>query len=651
MKRLRNLFFTLILFAVLSSNFVPAETADFRLNTRIPNTVQTTHSDYSSDINLRFADQVPAYYNLGDYGRITPVKNQGQNGTCWTFAAYSSAESNALTSSLIQNPDFSEWQLAYYAYVSQNGGVYFDKNNPNATVFNQGGNDQITMAMLVRESSPVLESEAPYGGPSPQPSIRPQYSLRNVYEGHNKDEWKNLIMQKGALSIGYYVSGTYLNGATNAYYCNVPTVPNHGVSVVGWDDNYAVSNFLTPPSAPGAWIVKNSWGTWWGNSGYFYMSYEDKSLDPTAYCYELKARQLDENVYQYDPLGLVTSIYFPNSLNAFWMGNRFTAARTEILTDVGFYTMQDNSSYLIKIMKKVGNNWNTVLGTKSGTIVNAGYSRVKLSSNISLPSGTQFEVRINTFTTATASATPAICNIPIEKIFTNYTSQAVSGSGQSYVGSTEAGLYDYGTGNKGNVCVQAYTVLAVATPAPTPTATPTASPTATPTATPTPTPTPTRLTVTVESSNAANLILAGDSIYDTFMNTNSSTWAQLGRAGFPNEVYALAQVNPLSKVATLAEIPEGDYKLNVFRNGYLMRTEFLTLNIAHNDLGDKVLVPGDVNGDGIIDGSDSEYLYTFIGRDYSDLEYNIDMDFNVDGLIDGTDSEMLLKYLGLSVLG
>lgn len=73
----------------------------------------------------------------------------------------------------------------------------------------------------------------------------------------------------------------YINTETYAQYTDTTLAPmDHGVTIVGWDDNYSVENFLPhkQPPADGAWIVRNSWGPDYGNEGYFYLSYYDQTI-------------------------------------------------------------------------------------------------------------------------------------------------------------------------------------------------------------------------------------------------------------------------------------------------------------------------------------------------------------------------------------
>jgi len=61
----------------------------------------------------------------------------------------------------------------------------------------------------------------------------------------------------------------------------------------------------------------------------------------------------------------------------------------------------------------------------------------------------------------------------------------------------------------------------------------------------------------------------------------------------------------------------------------------------------RVSLPGDIIFiDGIIDGSDSEALFSVIGKIYGDGSYSTSKDFILDGIIDGTDTEMLFANLG-----
>ncbi len=156
-----------------------------------------------------------------------------------------------------------------------------------------------------------------------------QTSINNI-----KDE---LQYQNRAVSCAFFADvstpdqttgvAKYLNTNTWAHFTyNNPGV-NHGVTIVGWDDDYPASNFDNDahqkPEGNGAWLVKNSWGTetsdfpngpgkGWGlenaqgqNTGYFWISYYDRTITALeTYDFDL-ASYSDSDSYiidQYDYL-------------------------------------------------------------------------------------------------------------------------------------------------------------------------------------------------------------------------------------------------------------------------------------------------------------------------------------------------------------
>ncbi len=295
--------------------------------------------------SARLFGSLPASYDLRSLGRVTSVKDQGQHGACWTFASLGSLESFLMPS---QNLNFSEDNMALTHGFDHSGDIY-----------NRGGNYFMSTAYLARWSGPVYESDDAYGdyftpsGLTARKHVQEVDWLPSRASATDNDNIKNAVMQYGGGAVAYRAEGNswgsaYYNASTHSYYYNGSGVQNHGVLIVGWNDNYAASNFATTPPGDGAFIVKNSWGTGWGDGGYFYLSYYDTVLGyqmfPAVF-QNAESTSNYSNVYQYDPLGYCAAWGDAISGDAWWGANVFTATSASLLKAVGFYTLTPNSAY------------------------------------------------------------------------------------------------------------------------------------------------------------------------------------------------------------------------------------------------------------------------------------------------------------------
>jgi hypothetical protein len=212
-----------------------------------------------------------------------------------------------------------------------------------------------------------------------------------------------------ACAIGVNFDNNYYNSDTASLYVPINEGTDHAVAVVGWDDNYAASNFNPQPPGPGAWIVKNSWGTDFGNYGYFYLSYWDASVGPEGYAYNDNESATNYNwAYQYDPLGWLDNIGFgtdQDGTSTAWMANVFRAnAQGSHIKAVSFYLYEWNTYYDVYIYDKVvtgGELYNPSVDPVIGNLVyhqsgyfseDAGYVTVVLKKAVHVTPGYNFSV-------------------------------------------------------------------------------------------------------------------------------------------------------------------------------------------------------------------------------------------------------------------
>ena len=423
------------------------------------------------------AAALPTRFDLRQYGKVDRVYDQGSLGICWSIAANSAA-----AGSLKAHQPQLALSSPHTAWFCYNGNEEREFA-PHTDAYLSGGNDGRAVATMAAWKGPILADKAPLNARAPKPldeSLRytADYHLQDAYYMPNGvyfdilqndnvavDVTKRILMDVGPVSLNYYSHGTNsYNPDTYACYNSVAKRSDHAILIVGWDDHFSKKNFVegNQPSRDGAWLVRNSWGTNWGDDGYFWISYEDKSLvSGNAYLLE-EADNYTKN-YQYDTNGWSFSINtdwdHPTTATA---ANIFTASGNEQLEAVSFYTTDANTDYDISVYTGVDaanpESGTKALAKQSGKESYAGYHTIELEEPVKLTKGERFSIVV-TFRNPTYSQPLAIewCPTPDNKTVPTY----MGNGGESYI--YKEGKWQDVAGHTGsgyyitNVCIKGFT--------------------------------------------------------------------------------------------------------------------------------------------------------------------------------------------------
>lgn len=400
---------------------------DTKVSSIIPNNqlkiMRTTNATYDKEYSLR--DTIPNNLEIRDQ-KVTQM--------CWAFASMSSLETNLALSDYFNKRaekiyDFSERHMEYSTVRKLNGGDNEFGFNRKIDSGGNSGNTKIDISYLTNGMGAINEEDMPFSMDMRMQDIsyiknkEVQTQVYDIVEFEKsspetvneeyKNKMKNHIKNYG--SINTYIWGAIVtkeydernggryygyNNQTGAIYCNPNAVEafpmNHAVSIIGWDDEYSIENFNehSRPKNPGAWIIRNSWGTgtfeyeemrqfmfdfftqtvegrealeqnnlhWeskddisdqllekWasdndyekksnntfyskiGDDGIMYVSYEDKNIYSNMTGVQKAENEVSyDYIYQYDEMGATYAVNALATDNTIWVGNIYSKKTEDV---------------------------------------------------------------------------------------------------------------------------------------------------------------------------------------------------------------------------------------------------------------------------------------------------------------------------------
>ena len=231
--------------------------------------IRMSDSRHRAMLRANMAIPPPAVWDSRNNGWVGAVPNQQQCGSCWDFSGTEIIEIAYNMAGIGGGPGFFILSEEYSLSCCRNGGC--------------GGDDNTTILEYAKAYGLPLQSDynSPYGPyPDPNNCVIPKCAWTSAMTMYKISDWgfadgsagneavasessiKSAIMTYGAVGAGIAADDAFqsITDAT-VFTDSGATTIDHDIVLIGWDDS------------KGAWLLRNSWGTTWGDQGYCWIGY------------------------------------------------------------------------------------------------------------------------------------------------------------------------------------------------------------------------------------------------------------------------------------------------------------------------------------------------------------------------------------------
>jgi C1A family cysteine protease len=187
-------------------------------------------------------------------GYYTSVKNQGSCGSCWAFSIVGTTEGRFLKAGSSYNLS-EQYQLDCNHYGYSCSGGYFTSHNDHKSPYGARSEScypYVAYKQTCKTSCGIYKQ------------ITSWYYVGSSSGVPSTTAIKQAIYDRGSVGAAVYANSYFQAYTGGCYTRNSSGSPNHAIVLVGWNDANC---------SGGAWRLKNSWGTGWGESGFMWIKY------------------------------------------------------------------------------------------------------------------------------------------------------------------------------------------------------------------------------------------------------------------------------------------------------------------------------------------------------------------------------------------